>query len=221
MQFSVIDQNTDPSRAEAAMFKDGLLVPLPASELAKIPQPELSLACNRHGVYQIPSTELIEYLRGEMGDPSKAMEVGAGNGCIGRALGIRMTDNWLQTRPDIKAYYEMIGQVTVKYGEDVEKIEALEAFEKYKPEVVIGCWITERVKGGVTIGHVEGVREMEMFERGLKKYIHVGNNKTHGPKLKRMLDNDLGITCKAFTIDWLFSRSMSKSENSIYIFEKP
>lgn len=215
MNFSIINGNIDISDVEKELLKDGLLVPLPAKELAKFGQEKLSLFCVRNGIYQLPSEELIQFLKKEIGDLSKCIEVGAGNGCIGRAVGIKMTDNWLQTRKDIKDYYETIQQVTITYGEDVEKIEALSAFNKYMPEVVVGCWITERVQGGVSIGHIEGVREKMMFDNGLKKYIHVGNHKTHQPKL---INPPAKIT-SILVPEWLFSRSMSKGDNAIYIFE--
>lgn len=66
----------------------------------------------------------------------------------------------------------------------------------------------------MTDGNPYGIYEDQMFKDGIKKYIHVGNEKTHGTK-KIFKQRKF----KKLKFDWLVSRSVSKSENVIYIFE--
>ena len=185
------------------------------SMLKDIPQNDLSLWCLNNAYYQLPSVELIDFLKSEIAGKT-AIEIGAGNGCIGRNLGITITDNCLQNRPDIHLYYKSLGQNTITYPTDIVKMKAEDAIRKYNPEVVVGCWITEKVKGGVTIGAIEGPDEdFIMSHPSVKKYIMVGNWRTHSNKALLSRHN-----YRIVKADWLYSRSLYKSDNCILIFEK-
>jgi hypothetical protein len=97
----------------------------------------------REGLYSFPTEELCEFLRARIAGRT-AIEVGAGHGSLAEALSIPATDNRQQEEEGMKAHYEEIGQPTVRYGDNVEKLDALAAVTKYKPQVVIACWVTHR-----------------------------------------------------------------------------
>lgn len=80
---------------DAVAFKNGEFQILPAEFWKQYSQNHIALFCLMHGMYCIPTTELIEWLQHRIGD-RKALEVGAGSGVVGRAVGIRMTDNYQQ-----------------------------------------------------------------------------------------------------------------------------
>ena len=145
------------------------------------------------------------FVKKEIGD-DKAIEIGAGNGCFGRALGIPITDNCMQERADIKAYYTIIGQPTIKYPQDIIRYDGNLALEKLKPEVVIASWVTQQSQNPY------GVNEKVFYGR-LKKYIHVGNEQVHADKEILKL---IPVTIHRF--DWLISRSLARDKNLIYIF---
>ena len=175
----------------------------------------MSLVCHKHGIYQLPTWELIKFLKDQIGE-GPAIEIGSGNGCIGRLLGIPTTDNKMQELPEIKALYEIMKQPTVTYGKDVEHLDGLEAIRKYKPKVVLGCWVTQKWKEGMADGNALGVDEALIFEEeSVEKYIFVGNEKTHASK--EILDM---FPVRKFKHKTLLSRSMDREKNIIYIFNR-
>lgn len=113
----------------------------------------------------------------------RAIEIGAGNGALAQALGIAATDSRLQEEPDIAAYYRAIGQPPVRYGAQVEKLDAVAASAKYRPQVVIGSWITHLAdpappeKGGSACGVDE-----EQVVASRDEYICIGNAQVHRHK---------------------------------------
>lgn len=212
MSYSILN-NVDIKPLEDLMIKDGKIIAVPFEELNKFSQEELSVFCHKHAIYQVPTTELIQFLKSEIGDLS-VLEIGSGNGCIGRSLEIKMTDNKLQLRPEVKIMYDIQGQPIIKYGEDVEELDAIKAVEKYCPQSIVACWVTHKFKEGMAIGNMYGIEEELLFELGVEKYIHVGNENTHGQK-------PILIThpVKKYKFPWLLSRSMKREDNIIYIFE--
>lgn len=206
--------NHDISSLEKILVKDGAIQPVSFSDIADFPQEVISAFCHAYGIYQIPTTELIDFLSSEIPDSEDAIEIGAGNGCIGRALGIKMTDNKMQLWDNIKEYYKRVHQPIVKYGQDVEEIDANAAVLKYKPKIVVGCWITEKWNPGMTSGNAWGVEEYKMFGDGIQKYIMVGNSKIHGHK--KILST---LHVKKYKFPWILSRSLlHENNNIIYIF---
>lgn len=97
--------------------------------------------CHQYARYGLPTIELVEYLKRVIGDRS-TIEIGAGAGDLGWRLGIPMTDSKIQDQPEIAETYSKLGQPVIKYGADVEKLECIEAINKYKPKVVIASWVT-------------------------------------------------------------------------------
>lgn len=172
-------------------------------------QMELCWFCWRHGLYQLPTTELISYLKQWMIErnilPSDMMEIGAGAGQIGRHLGIRMTDSKIQDSPEIGAYMSIFRQPTVKYSPDVLKIEGDAAVVIYRPRVVLACWVTEwpRLAWGV---HEEQIMEL------IEHYIFIGNKITHVDK------KSIG-TKEGDYYPWIKSRSFNPDQNRIWILK--
>jgi hypothetical protein len=188
--------------------------PLPADQLRRIPQEHLSLWCLQHGLYQLPSVELIDFLGEHIGSANRALEIGAGAGHIGRHVGIPMVDNKMQDWPEIRSFYQSLNQPTVSYGADVLTEDANAAVERLQPQVVLGCWVTERSKVGHPGGNMYGPDEQALLAHpALDCYLMVGNRRVHDGKLIR---NE----CRHEVLqpDWLFSRSLDRASNVIYLF---
>lgn len=201
----------DISKLEEMAFDDnGEFNILPACDWWQFTTEQRSLFGHKHAMYCIPTIELIEDLKRRIGN-REALEIGAGSGVVGRALGIRMTDNHQQAMPKYKELYHMSGQPVIKYGKDVLKIEALEAVKRFRPDVVIGCWVTHlwREAEGWRGGNEIGVDETKLIRR-VDEYIVVGNHKVH--KNKPIMDDVDNID----TPDWLVSRASAPEFNVIY-----
>lgn len=186
----------------------------PAAEFDKYSRTAIRVFCHRFARYGLPTTELIDFLKDAVGT-SRAIEIGAGHGDTGHHLGIPRTDSWMQASDCVRHYYEMMGQPIIDYPASVEKLEALKAVEKYRPEVVIGSWITQKISphlpppdGG---GSVFGVNEREMLTR-VKKYIMVGNLAIHGKK--KIMD----LNPEVIELPGLRSRSSHPELDRIFIW---
>ena len=212
---SYLSTDTDVAELENLLLIEGKLVPVPYKELNKFKQEQISMFCHKHGIYQIPTDELIIFLKNEIGS-EKAIELGSGNGCIGRNLNIHMFDNHMQNWPKISSYYQEFKQPTVKYGVDVEEMDGNAAVKLHRPKIVIACWLTQKWYPGMSSGNEFGVDERQMFSDGIEKYVHVGNEKTHGLK---ELFHDRIIRHERLKFPWLLSRSMYREKNEIYIFK--
>jgi hypothetical protein len=153
-----------------------------------------------------------QWLQQEIGGRN-SIEIGAGNGALGRALNIPMSDSFLQDEAEIKAYYESLRQPTILYGKDVEKLDYKAAIQKYKPEVVIGSWVTQLWRDHSDDGaaSMHGLDE-DWILKNVSCYIHIGNVRTHGKK--RILKKPY----QEYRFDWLFSRSMVPEECVIYVW---
>lgn len=168
----------------------------------------------RHGLYSFPTEELCDFLRARtLGKTT--IEIGAGHGALPRALSIPATDNRQQEEAEFKTHYRQIGQPTVPYGEHVEKLDAISAVQRYKPSVVIACWVThlfdpERPDAG---GSMFGVDE-EKFIAACDEYIFVGNEKVHAHK------PIWGIPHEKLTPSWLYSRAVNGSRDFIAIWRR-
>lgn len=205
-------ENVSTEEIEQLMLHDGLLHPVPARELMAFSADEISLFCLKHGFYQLPTTELIEFLQNEIGSET-AIEIAAGNASIGRALNIPITDSKLQATNEMKALYESFHQKPITYPKDVLKMEATEAVNYYRPKVVIACWATQKWKPGYEDGLVGGVDEKNILRR-VKKYILVGNEEIHE---KKEIFRTASMT--KYKFPWLYSRKKDQSGNAIWIIK--
>ena len=111
-------------------------------------------------------------------DYEKTIEIGAGTGSIGRLLGIKMTDSHLQADKKVQLLYALQGQPVIKYPSDVVKLDALTACRRFKPDCVLGCYVTHLWREGMNSGNMYGV-DFERLLPQLKRLILVGNLRTH------------------------------------------
>lgn len=167
---------------------NGNLQPVPAATLAAIGKDKLRVFCHAHGVYSLPSTELIDAIQSLIPNKESALEIGAGNGVYGRALGITMTDNYMQAVKNARKFrgivesYAAAGQPLVQYGEDVLELDGNEAVRKYKPETVFMSWVTHKWKQSQHHlgGNMYGVDMDALLRRKhIKRIILVGNKNIH------------------------------------------
>lgn len=142
--------------------RKGIICPVPLAELLKFPWPMIRKFMHVYGLYSFPTVELIDYLA-KLIEGKNAIEIGCGMGIIGRALGIPITDSKVQEIPLIKQYYTLLGQPIIQYPTDVEKLEALEAVEKYHPDIVLGSYITHKWRDDTQSGSDWGVDTIKLI----------------------------------------------------------
>lgn len=208
----------DVTYIDDLLLRGTALQVLPAAELRKIPYDDLRLWCHKHAVYGIPSVELIMLLKEIIGDTSRAIEVGGGNGVFGRALGIISTDSKIQHSAEIKIIYAGLGAPVVNYGEDVLSAEATIAIRQFKPRVVFGSWVTQFVPPDCDSkpGSIYGLKETE-FINYIDKYVIYGNKNTHGDK---DILNTPGLKVTTHkNVDTFFSRAVDHSKNTVWVIE--
>lgn len=155
----------------------GELIPVPCNDLRKFTNGELMHFMWKHGIYTLPTTELINFLRMLLPPVQHCLEIGAGTGAIGKALGIRTTDSKLQERADMVEKYRQMGQPVIIYPSHVEKIDANEAILRYKPRAVIGSYITHRWDG--KSGNPDGPDLLDIVITRRVKLILIGNDNVH------------------------------------------
>jgi hypothetical protein len=150
-----------------------------ASELHQFGFDKLRLFAHQEAIYQFPTIELISALKSEIGKMS-CIEIGAGRGDIGRHLGITMTDSHQQKEPHFKKLYSELKQPTIKYPKDVEKLNYKDAIKKYRPEIVLACWVTHQynLKRHESGGNETGI-DSDWIMKRVKKLIFVGNTEVH------------------------------------------
>lgn len=152
---------------------------LPADWWATTTVPERALFGHRHGIYSIPTVELVDRVA-EIIDGREAIEIGAGHGVLADALGIVGTDSMQQLQPRYRAIYEANGLPTVKYGPNVHIAHASRAVRKWRPQVVIACWVTHKYdrRRPADGGNEAGVLWHDILEK-CETLVFVGNTYTH------------------------------------------
>lgn len=182
---------------------------LPASYYRSTTPHERALACQRHGIYSLPTVELVEFLRDAI-DGRSAIEIGAGNGALAAALGIPATDSMMQNDPSVAAIYQVTGQPVVQYGPNVERLDAAAAIAHHRPQVVLASWVThkydERRHGAG--GNMFGVVEEDVLA-DCETYLFVGNNYVHRGKSIWTRPHD------KIEPDWVYSRAINGSADFI------
>lgn len=195
------------------LYVDGKLQIKPYSYYKDLDRDEVRQFCVKEGIYCLPTTELVEFLKTEIGD-SRALEIGSGNGAIAEALEIRATDNKMQSWSHIKERYDLLKQGTVQYGQNVDVYDGMDAVRRFKPKTVISAWVTHKYnpKQHYREGNMYGVDEQKVLDR-IEKYIFIGNTHTH--RHKPILDN-FHRTIKP---EWLVSRVWN-DKDVIWVWEK-
>lgn len=175
------------------------------------------------GVFQLPTFELIDFLNHMITDKT-AIEICCGIGTIGKILGIPATDRKLSDGiKESIAYHQILknetplNKYTSNFPDFVETLTANQAIEKYKPDVVIGCWVSQKATNK-TIGSLYGVEEDKILEK-VETYIHCGSSVNSAHYKKKILKQ------KHYTIqaDWLFDRASGRgpSEMKIWTSKEP
>jgi len=195
----------------------GLLKVVDSAILRAIDPEHLIVWGNRRGVYTYPTTELIAWLKEQIGG-RRAIEICSGNGVIGRSLGIIRTDSYVQTTPEMIAYYQAFGQKPIEPPKDVYKFEANDGVDFFKPKVVVGCYATQKYQPGdektKTGSSLYGVDELAMLPK-IETYISIGSDTSHNDKRIRKFKFEI---CR---FDWLFTRSANQKENHICVWNAP
>ncbi len=210
MQNTQIITPCDLSRLEAECMPDGVLRAMPFAYYSDFSGNELKYLMWKHGIYVLPTTELIEWLSKNI--TGTAIEIGAGLGAIARGLGIPATDSKLQESDLAKFMYGMTNQPTIKYGSDIEKLDAEQAIFKYSPDTVIGAFITHKYEARMENGNQFGVKEEDIL-KACVKYINIGNLVTHKDKPILKIDHE------EYKFPWLFTRAGHQDMNRIFVWK--
>jgi hypothetical protein len=205
----MLDPSVIRDLAPEALGPDGRLRVLPAAFWADTTPAERALFGHRHGLYGFPTTELVEHLRELIAD-RPAIEIGAGHGVLAEALGIPATDNRMQEQARYRAVYAATRQPPVPYGPNVIECHASRAVRRFKPAVVVGCWVTHkydprRPEAG---GNEVGIDESDVLANCVL-YVVVGNEKVH--EHKAIWKRKHTITYPGF----VYSRAMNGSRDFI------
>ena len=190
-------QQRDIMYLDDLLLQDGLVRPVPAADLKALPREHLRIWMHYRGVYGYPTTELVGWLREQIGGRS-AIEIGAGTGGFGRALGIPTTDSRMQEREEVRLLYFLQGQPTIQYPDSIIRMDAAEAVQHYRPQVVFGSYITQLGTSGQS--NMFGVDEVALIGQ-VETYLMFGSPTTHGQKQALQLPH------KVVREDWMVSRS--------------
>lgn len=204
---------------DAEALNNGVLRVMPMAFYQQFEQVDLSGFCLRHGLYVLPTFELMDKINElilEASPSRSAIEIGSGNGVLGKALGIPCTDSYMQEDPAIQALYQKMGQPVVKYGEHVQRLNALEAVKHCRPEVVVAAWVTHKYNEAEheRAGNVYGVDEVALLGQ-IKRYIFVGNFYVHGQKPLLEIDHTVHES------EAIFSRSQKPHGNAVVVWDSP
>lgn len=213
MGFAVIDPTKVRDIRPEALDAAGRIRVLPAAYWESTTVQERALFGLCTGSYSYPTLELVERLR-EIVAGRPAIEIGAGHGVLAEALGIPGTDSYQQRAPKYRALYEAIGQAIVPYGPAVVEMHADHAIRHYKPEVVIGCWVTHKYdpKEHQRGGNEAGIDELDIL-RHCAAYVVVGHDQVHRHK---------PIWGQKHTIEfppYVYSRAFTRGRDFIATFD--
>lgn len=204
----------------AKAMRGGQLQVMPSAFYAGFPQEQLSAFCHAHGLYALPTEELLALLQlliGEADPQRRAIEIGSGNGALGLALGIPCTDSHMQADGMVSAIYSLMRQPPVTYGPHVERLDAMQALDKYAPAVVVAAWVTHKYESSDPArgGNMFGVDEYALLKR-VKRYIFVGHESPHAKKPLRGIKPNQTIKGP-----FLFSRSLDREGCRVWVWDNP
>lgn len=196
----------------AALDDHGRPVVLDAAAYAPYSAVELAYFCVQHGLYGLPTTELVAWLAKAI-EGRTAIEIGAGHGSLAAALQIPAVDNKMQTWPEIAAHYAMMRQAVVPYGPQVIELDAVTAIKRFQPQVVIASWVTHKFDDAhpEREGNMFGVQEEDILAH-TNTYIHIGNSSTHRNKPIRARPH------RVYRFPWLMSRALHPELNEISVW---
>ena len=211
------------------LLDDRGIIKLQSADFYKtIDNTDLRVWCICRAIYQLPTVELIEWLKDNF-NLDKAIEIGAGNNYLYHHLGIKGVDNYSEQISAVKLVHELLYQPSTRTGvrrrskrtsnrkerlpPEVEKLDAIAAIEKYQPETVITSWATLKTEDPEEIdaGHKYAPDEFEILDKGVN-YVFIGNEHNHSD---RLIMNKFH---KTYYFDWLVSRDYYPEQNCIYVW---
>lgn len=193
------------------MMDNGNIKLMPANFWRKFAWDDFRIFCHYAARYGIHTIEQQEFLKNIISGRS-VIEIGAGHGDIGFHLGIKMTDSKIQNTAYVKNVMSLMQQPIMKYSKSVEKIEALEVVKKYKPQVVIGSWITTFSPRAKSYNSSPfGVKEKKILDL-IETYILIGNVDIHKGKPIFNKPHD------EYYFDWIISRGKNQLNNRIWVW---
>ena len=190
----------------------GIIKLFPAEFYHSLDYDDLRVWCICRAIYQLPTIELIEWLKDNF-NLDKAIEIGAGNNYLYHHLGIKGVDNYSEQIPAVKLVHEIMNQPSTNPPPAVEQIDAIAAIKKYQPETVITSWATLKCEDpeDVDAGHKYAPDEQEILDLGVT-YIHIANEDIHGDRLVMNKPHEKHY------FDWLVSRGKYPEKNCICVW---
>lgn len=190
----------------------GIIKLFPAEFYHSLDNTDLRVWCLCRAIYQLPTIELIEWLKANF-NLDKAIEIGAGNNYLYHHLNIKGVDNYSEQIPAVKLVHDILHEPSTNPPPEVEKIEAIAAIKKYQPETVIASWMTLKCEDpeGVDAGHKYAPDEQEILKTGVT-YIHIANENIHGDR------EIMNKPHEKYYFDWLVSRGKYPEKNCIYVW---
>ena len=208
----VVDKDASTEHIRKVVMEGNEMKILPASVWESFSWSEVRMLLHETGVYVVPTEELIDFLDKQIGEYS-AIEICAGNGFVGRELGIPVTDSY-QQQDDVatKLYYQALGQPCIRYPKDVIKLEANKAVGRFRPHTVVACYATHKWRYDTMSGNDKGV-DFQRLMRRVHRLILVGNTEVHK-------DNPLmDVPHEEVILPGLITRSAHPETNRIFIWE--
>ena len=190
------------------------IIKLQSADLYKtIDNADLRVWCICRAIYQLPTIELIEWLKANF-NLDRAIEIGAGNNYLYHHLGIKGIDNYSEQIPAVKLVHEILNQPSTNPPPEVEKLDAIAAIKKYQPETVITSWATLKTEDpdNIDAGHKYAPDEDEILDTGVT-YVFIGNEDVHRDRLI------MNKPHKTYYFDWLVSRGYYPEKNCIYVWQ--
>lgn len=189
---------------------DGRLQILPAAYWASTSREERALFGRLHGIYTFPTDELVDRLV-ELIAGRTAIEIGAGHGVLAQALDIPATDSMQQVKgPAADLYVPGKLGPPAPYGPNLIDMHASRAVRQYRPQVVIGSWITGKSRPDMP-GNDDGVDELDILAH-CETNILIGHTAIH---------HGSALWTKPHTIehpDYLFSRAMAEGRDFLGVW---
>jgi hypothetical protein len=177
---TIYDRLLDLTEMESILFKNGEFQLVSIKDISHFSETHFVHFGHKYAMFTIPTLELIDSLKELIGD-DHAVEIGSGCGVIGKALGIKCTDNYCQNFPEVREYYRIHHQNIISYGKHVQKRDAEWVARKWRPDVIFGSWITHKYSKKLKSGNTYGPDE-ELILDNCRRYILLGNGKTHDEK---------------------------------------
>ncbi len=178
--------------AKLVKEENGKLLPniLPANEILKLGDYNRQIIMSLLGLYVWPTVELFDFFKTNIPNETSVLELGAGNGVLGKSLGWNSTDNFSQSEQFIarnkeeQRYNKMAllqlksnNIAPVNYGDNVRKIDACDAVSEYKANTVLGLYLTDVTQNKFTINLMDA-----FMSESTETFYLVGNMDTHYKK---------------------------------------